>query len=148
MIFLKEEGCIMKWQVIHFQQHGDERGQLISLEHEKEIPFHIKRVYFVFDTKKDVRRGYHAHKNLEQVLVCVNGECKIHVDDGCGQTEEIILNKPFEGLYISNDVWREMYDFSSGAVLMVLASELYNEKDYIREYSSFIEYLRRRSDEH
>ena len=116
----------MKHSIINFQKHGDERGMLIALENNKEIPFEIKRVYYMYDTLPDVRRGYHAHKKLQQILICIHGNCKIHLDNG-NETCEVILDKPYEGLYVSNDMWREMYDFSPDAVLMVLASELYDE---------------------
>lgn len=131
----------MEIKRIQFQQHGDDRGQLVALEGQKEIPFNIKRVYYMYDTGQGVRRGYHAHKRLEQVLVCVHGSCLIHMDDGCS-TEEVLLDKPYEGLYIANNIWREMYDFSQDAVLMVLASELYDEQDYIRDYQKFMTYIR------
>lgn len=120
-----------------FQRHGDDRGMLVALEEGKEIPFKVKRVYYMYDTVEGVRRGFHAHKCLEQILICVHGSCKIHLDNGV-ETAEVDLNTPFEGLYISNDMWREMYDFSSDAVLMVLASELYDEADYIRDYDEFL----------
>lgn len=123
-----------------FQQHGDHRGQLVALEEGKEIPFKVKRVYYMYDTVPGVRRGYHAHKCLEQILVCVHGSCKILLDNG-SETEVVSLDTPFEGLYISNDMWREMYDFSSDAVLMVLASELYDEADYIRNYDDFLKFV-------
>ena len=123
-----------------FQPHGDERGQLVALEEFKDIPFKIKRVYYMYDTIEGVRRGFHAHKCLEQILVPIHGSCKIHLDDGT-ETAEVVLDKPFEGLYISNAVWREMYDFSPDAVLMVLASEYYDEKDYIRNYDEFLKYI-------
>ena len=124
-----------------FQQHGDHRGQLVALEEGKEIPFQVKRVYYMYDTVEGVRRGYHAHKCLEQILVCVHGSCKILLDNG-KETAVVNLDTPFEGLYISNDMWREMYDFSSDAVLMVLASELYDEADYIRNYDEFLEFVK------
>lgn len=120
-----------------FQQHGDHRGQLVALEEGKEIPFQVKRVYYMYDTVEGVRRGYHAHKCLEQILICVHGSCKILLDNG-KETAVVNLDTPFEGLYISNDMWREMYDFSPDAVLMVLASELYDEADYIRNYDQFL----------
>ena len=123
-----------------FQPHGDDRGQLVALEEMKDIPFRIKRVYYMYDTIEGVRRGFHAHKCLEQILVPIHGSCKIHLDDGT-ETAEVVLDKPFEGLYISNAVWREMYDFSPDAVLMVLASEYYDEKDYIRNYDEFLKYI-------
>ena len=124
-----------------FQPHGDARGQLVALEESKDIPFKIKRVYYMYDTTEGVTRGYHAHKNLQQVLICVNGSCKIRLDNG-SEKETIILDTPNEGLYVSNNMWREMYDFSSDAVLMVLASELYDESDYIRDYDAFLEYVK------
>lgn len=126
---------------VKFQPHGDDRGQLIALEEFKEIPFHVKRVYYIFETKEGVRRGFHAHKKLEQILVCVSGSCKIMLDNGKERTD-IVLDKPNEGLYIANDTWREMYDFSSDAVLLVLASELYDESDYIRNYDQFLEFVK------
>ena len=110
----------------------------MALEEFQDIPFDIRRVYYIYDTKAGVRRGFHAHKNLEQILICVNGSCKIHLDNG-RETEEVLLDKPYEGLYIANDMWREMYDFTPGAVLLVLASQLYDESDYIRDYDKFLE---------
>lgn len=124
-----------------FQQHGDERGQLVALEQYKDIPFEIKRVYYMYDTGKDVRRGFHAHKSLEQILICIHGSCKILLDNG-KEKKIVSLEKPYEGLYISNDMWREMYDFSPDAVLMVLASDYYKEEDYIRNYDDFLEFLK------
>lgn len=96
-----------------FQQHGDERGQLVALEEHKDIPFEIKRVYYMYDTGKGVTRGQHAHKSLEQILICIHGSCKLMLDNG-KEKKIVSLEKPYEGLYISNNIWREMYDFSSG----------------------------------
>lgn len=121
-----------------FQPHGDDRGMLIAFEENKDIPFEIKRVYFMYDTKEGVRRGYHAHKNLKQILVCVHGSCKVLLDNGSDK-KIVHLEKPYEGLYIENNIWREMYDFSEDAVLMVFASDFYNEEDYIRDYDEFLE---------
>ncbi len=120
-----------------FQQHGDERGQLVALEEMKDIPFRIKRVYYMYDTGKGIRRGFHAHKSLKQILVCVHGSCKILLDNGC-EKKIVNLEKPYEGLYIEHNMWREMYEFSPDAVLMVLASDYYNESDYIRDYDEFL----------
>ena len=123
-----------------FQQHGDERGQLVALEEHKDIPFEIKRVYYMYDTGEGVSRGHHAHKSLEQILICIHGSCKILLDNG--EEKKIVpLEKPYEGLYICNDIWREMYDFSPDAVLMVLASDYYNE-DYIRNYDEFLAFVK------
>ncbi len=123
-----------------FQPHGDERGQLVSLEEYKDIPFRIKRVYYMYDTVSDVVRGHHAHKSLEQILVCVHGSCKIKLDNGREQ-KVVALEKPYEGLYVANNMWREMFDFSEDAVLMVFASELYDESDYIRDYDEFLRFV-------
>lgn len=128
-----------------FTTHGDERGQLVALEEGNEIPFEIKRVYYIYDTLEGVRRGFHAHKNLKQVLVCVHGSCKILLDNG-SERESVTLDKPYEGLYLENTIWREMYDFSSDAVLLVLASELYDESDYIRDYGEFLECVSKKDD--
>ena len=124
-----------------FQEHGDERGMLVALEELKDIHFQIKRVYYMYDTIPGVHRGLHAHRALEQILICVHGNCKIKLHDGY-ETEIVLLNNPVEGLYISNDIWREMYDFSEDAVLLVLASEYYDESDYIRNYKDFLEIVK------
>lgn len=123
-----------------FQPHGDERGQLISLEEYNDIPFEIKRVYFMYDTKEGVVRGHHAHKSLEQILVCIHGTCKILMDNG-KEKKIVHLEKPYEGLYIPNNIWREMYDFSEDAVLMCFASQVYDESDYIRNYDEFLKFV-------
>lgn len=125
-----------------FQPHGDERGQLVSLEEYTDIPFTIKRVYFMYDTLQNVVRGKHAHKNLEQILFCVNGSCKVSLDNG-KEKKVVNLEKPYEGLYIPGNMWREMYDFSEDAVLMVLASEIYKEEDYIRDYEEFLRFVQK-----
>lgn len=127
----------MEVKTYHFPPHGDDRGQLVAIEAMKDLPFEVKRVYYIYDTIVGVRRGFHAHRNLQQILICVSGSCKIHLDDG-HDTAEVLLDKPSEGLYIANDMWREMYDFSEGAVLLVLASEYYDEADYIRNYDAFL----------
>ena len=131
----------MDVKIYNFPPHGDDRGQLIAIEEQRDLPFDIKRVYYIYDTLPGVRRGFHAHRNLQQILVCVSGSCAIHLDDG-HDTAEVVLDDPTKGLYISNDMWREMYDFVPGTVLLVLASEYYDEKDYIRNYDAFIEMIK------
>ncbi len=121
-----------------FSQHGDKQGQLVAIEENKDIPFHIKRVYYMYGTSSCVIRGKHAHKTLKQALICVRGSCKIKLDDGTKSTV-IELDDPCEGIYVPNLIWREMFDFSPDAVLMVLASELYDKTDYIRDYREFLE---------
>ncbi|MBQ9487907.1 MAG: WxcM-like domain-containing protein [Selenomonadaceae bacterium] len=120
-----------------FPSHGDEFGKVVAVEGLKDIPFDIKRVYYMYDTKAGVVRGKHAHKDLEQFLICVSGSCKISFEDG--RNEKVFtLEKPEEGLYMPKDIWGEQFDFSEGAVLLVLASELYDESDYIRNYDEFL----------
>ncbi|EQA4281768.1 sugar 3,4-ketoisomerase [Cronobacter dublinensis] len=126
----------MNIQIIPLQKHGDARGSLIALEEQKNVPFSIKRVYYMFDTQQGVRRGFHAHKQLMQLAVAVRGSCKFLLDDGLSQ-EVISLDDPSQGLLIEKMVWHEMFDYSDDCVLMVLADDLYDESDYIRDYSLF-----------
>ncbi len=91
----------------------------------------------MYETKEGVRRGFHAHRSLEQILICISGSCKVLLDNG-SEKKTVSLEKPYEGLYVAKDIWREMYDFSKDAVLLVLASEYYNEEDYIRDYDTFL----------
>lgn len=125
-------------KVYQFNVIGDERGSLVSLEQLVNIPFEIKRVYFLYDLDKELPRGFHAHRNLEQVAVCIKGSCTFLLDDGSSK-RNVALDSPSTGLYISNNTWREMHGFSSDCVLMVLASEHYDESDYVRDYSQFLE---------
>ena len=131
----------MDYKKLDFITKGDENGLLIALEENKNIPFEIKRVYYIFDTKEGVKRGFHAHKNLEQVLVCVNGSCEILLDDGKEKSITKLENRN-EGLFIEKMVWREMFNFSADCVLMVLANDYYYEDDYIRDYKEFKNYLK------
>ena len=126
---------LIKW--VDFPPLGDDRGSLVALEAGKTVPFDIKRVYYIFGTQSGVARGFHAHKNLKQVAVCVTGKCRMILDDGVTR-EEVWLDSPIKGLLISDLVWREMRDFSADCVLLVLASEHYDETDYIRSYDEFL----------
>lgn len=129
--------------IFSFPTIGDERGSLISLESEKNIPFKIARVYYIFDTANGVSRGFHAHKRLEQILICVSGSCEVVLDDG-HQKKQVNLSDPSYGLYIGSDCWRVMKSFSKDCVLLVLASSHYDESDYIRNYDDFLSYLKER----
>ena len=130
-----------KTKIYNYKYHLDKYGKLIALEEKKEIPFSIRRVYYIYEVEKGVRRGFHSHKELEQVLVCVHGSVKILLKTP-NEEKIVTLDNPKCGLYIGTDIWREMYDFSPGAVLMVLASEHYDESDYIRKYDEFIKYVK------
>lgn len=127
----------MQIKLIPLQTHGDERGSLIALEQDKNIPFEIKRVYYLFNTVEGVRRGFHAHKNLSQVVIAVRGSCRFLLDDG-KEKINLLLDNPAQGLLIESAIWREMYDFSEDCVLMVLANNFYDENDYIRNYDDFL----------
>ncbi len=126
----------MKLELIPLQIHGDERGSLVSLETEKNIPFEIKRVYYLFDTLEGVSRGFHAHKELKQVAIAVRGSCRFILNDG-HERVEILLDNPAQGLLIESFIWREMVEFSPDCVLMVLANKKYDESDYVRDYNQF-----------
>ncbi|AKP41352.1 TPA: WxcM-like domain-containing protein [Clostridioides difficile] len=130
-----------KYNLIRFVSIGNEYiGNLVALESNKAIPFDIKRVYYIYDVPNNVKRGFHAHKNLEQVLVCLNGSVKIKCYDGVKETI-FNLHKNDVGLYIGTGVWHEMFDFDEKTVLISIASEHYNEEDYIRDYKEFLKYL-------
>ena len=121
---------------IDFPKIGDDRGNLVALEGNKNIPFSIKRVYYLFDLQSDIPRGFHAHKELIQVAVCVKGHCDILMDDGKSK-EVVTLDAPDKGLLIDVMQWHEMQNFSDDCVLLVLASDYYCENDYIRSYDEF-----------
>lgn len=124
---------------VKFLPKGDERGQLIALEEVSEqIPFEVKRLYYIFDTTPGTVRGNHAHKSLKQMLICVSGACTIACEMPDGTKSEHRLDWPDKGLLIEGHVWRQMKDFSKDAVLIVLASEHYDEADYIRDYQVFL----------
>jgi dTDP-4-dehydrorhamnose 3,5-epimerase-like enzyme len=128
----------MNINIIDFPPLGDSRGSLVALESNKHVPFDIKRVYYIFGTQKEVSRGFHAHRHLTQVAVCVTGKCRMVLDDG-KQRSEIWLDSSTKGILIKDMVWREMHDFSEDCVLLVLASEHYDEDDYIRDFDEFLE---------
>ena len=124
-------------KLVEFAVHGDSRGSLIALECEKEVPFCVRRTYYIYGTQPGTPRGFHAHRNLKQLLIAVSGSVSILCEFN-GVKQEFLLDSPSKGLLIEGLVWREMHDFSDGAVLLVLASEYYSEDDYIRDYEVFL----------
>ena len=122
--------------MIQFQSHDDDRGSLVVAETAKEIPFDIKRLYYIYDAGSETVRGFHSHKKLEQVYIGIHGSMKVTLSDGT-EKKEVILDDPKKGLYIGHNVWRTISDFSPDAVLLVAASEHYSEDDYIRNYDEF-----------
>jgi dTDP-4-dehydrorhamnose 3,5-epimerase-like enzyme len=127
------------WQIVNLNSKGDARGELVAINGSIDIPFAIKRIYYMTSTLTDVVRGLHAHKQLEQVLIAVKGSVSIKVTDGFKE-EVIRLDNHVTGLKICNLVWREIYDFSPDCVVLTLASEVYNENDYIRDFSDFMQF--------
>jgi dTDP-4-dehydrorhamnose 3,5-epimerase-like enzyme len=119
---------------------GDDRGKLIALEASKQIPFEIKRVFYIFDTQEGVIRGQHSHYKTKQFLVAVNGSCKVTLDDGI-RKKTFELSGPSKGLFQDALVWGTMHDFSSDCVLMVLANSEYDDEDYIRAYDRYLEVI-------
>ena len=118
----------------------DPRGNLTVAEQLKNVPFDIKRVYWVYDVPGGECRGGHSHKECKEFIIAVSGSFTVTLDDG-NQKHTYLLNHPYQGLFVDTDTWRTLDDFSSGAVCLVLASELYEEEDYIREYDAFTEYI-------
>ncbi|MCJ0567920.1 sugar 3,4-ketoisomerase [Enterococcus cecorum] len=126
-------------KMIEFPQHGDDRGHLVVVEGKRDIPFEIKRMFYIFGSDKDVVRGQHANRKTEFVLINVAGKSKIKVKDGEGNEAIYCLNRPHTGVYLPTMVWKDMYDFSEDSVLLVLASEHYDDSEYIREYADFVD---------
>lgn len=123
-----------------FNVLGDYRGQLVALEENRNIPFDLKRVFYIFGTQEGVSRGNHSHYKTKQFLVAVNGSCKVTLDDGYNK-ETFNLNQPNLGLFQDALIWGTMHDFSSDCVLMVLANEYYDASDYITDYDKFLEVI-------
>lgn len=129
-------------KMIDMPAFAGEYGQLNAIEGGHNVPFKIQRVYYITKVPKNVMRGFHSHRALEQVLLCVNGSVKIRLKTP-SQEEVVELNDPSKGLYIGYMVWREMFDFTKGAVLLVLASQHYTETDYIRDYAQYLQESRK-----
>lgn len=121
------------------KHHSDRKGNLTVVENGKTLPFEVKRVYYLYDIPGGESRGAHAHKELSQLIVAVSGSFRVTLDDGCIK-RSFTLNRPYQGLYVKPGIWRDLDDFSAGAVCMVLASDVYDKEDYIRDYKEFINY--------
>lgn len=127
---------LSSFELIDFPDLGDSRGGLTALEEFRQVPFVIKRVYYIYDTVSSVTRGLHAHKKLEQLAVVVSGSCVFDVETR-EDKESILMDSPRKGLYLGGLVWHSMHSFSDDCVIMVLASDYYDEADYVRNYSEF-----------
>ncbi len=128
----------MQDKIINFKVMGDERGSLIAFEENHNVPFDIKRVFYIYGTQENVPRGQHAHYKAKQLLIAVNGGCKVTLDDG-KQKETYTLNKPNVGLFQDALSWGKMHNFSHDCILIVLCDTHYDDKDYIRDYDKFLQ---------
>jgi len=123
--------------LIEFPRVPDPRGNLTFIETARHVPFEIKRLFYLYDVPPDASRGGHAHRRLEQVLICVSGSFEVRLDDGAEQ-RVVGLNRPWMGLYIPSMIWDTESNFQPGTVCLVLASDYYDESDYLRDYSEFL----------
>lgn len=124
------------------RHHSDRKGNLTVVENGITLPFDVKRVYYLYDVPGGESRGAHAHKELSQLIIAASGSFTVTLDDGeCKRS--FLLNRPYQGLYVKPGLWRDLVDFSSGAVVMVLASEVYDKQDYIRDYEEFLRFKNR-----
>ena len=131
-----------QFRIIEFKEYGDERGNLVVAEGDNiDVPFNIKRVFYMYGSDDKIVRGQHANRRTEFVLINVSGTSKVKMDNG-HETKIVELNKPRMGLYIETMVWKDMYDFSEDSVLLVLASEHYDGEEYIRDYDAFLKEVR------
>ena len=121
------------------RHHSDRKGILTVVENGETLPFDVKRVYYLYDVPGGESRGSHAHKDLSQLIIAASGSFKVTLDDGKNK-RSFFLNRPYQGLYVKPGMWRDLEDFSSGAVCLVLASEVYQAEDYIRDYEEFIKF--------
>lgn len=130
-------------QLLEFSHFGDNRGHLVVIEGKKDIPFEIKRIFYIYGSKPDDVRGKHANRNSEFVLINVSGTSKVRVDDGLGNTKVYSLDKPNMGVFVPKMIWKEMYDFSKDSVLLVLSNEPYNSDEYIRDYDHYVKEMQK-----
>ena len=125
--------------IVQLSRHHRPQGNITVVENTETVPFDVKRIYYLYDIPGGVSRGAHAHKELSQLIVAVSGSFRVTLDDGKVK-RSFILNRPYQGLYVKSGIWRDLDDFSSGSVCMVLASEIYKEDDYIRDYQEFLDW--------
>lgn len=129
------------FKVYTLKDFGDERGSLIPIEENNNVDFDVKRVFYIYGTTDSTRRGVHANKYSKFLMVVISGSCKVLIDDGFEKTI-VELNQPNQALYLDEMIWKEMYDFSPNAVLLVISNQKYNEDEYIRNYDEFIKMIK------
>ena len=136
---MKKRTTVYDCSIIELDKHHHEKGNITVVENNTTIPFEVKRTYYLYDVPGGESRGGHAHKKLSQLIIAASGSFRVTLDDG-NVKRSFMLNRPYQGLYIGPGIWRELDDFSSGSVCLVLASHAYDEKDYIRTYNEYISY--------
>ena len=135
----KRSNTIHDCSVVHFRKIENDSGNLTPIENGIDIPFDVKRIYYLYDVPGGEARGGHAHKDLEQIIIAASGSFDVMLDDGKNK-KVVNLNRPYFGLHVVPGLWRELLNFSSGSICLVLASELYDEADYMRDFNKFLEY--------
>lgn len=130
-----------KSHMLEFTRHGDQRGYLVAIEGNRDIPFDIKRIFYIFGSDSSVVRGRHSNRKSEFVLINVCGSCRVRTVEMDGQVQEFLLNKPHTGIYLPKMVWKDMYEFSEDSILLCLSSEHYDNEEYIRDYDAFLKEL-------
>lgn len=138
-LFMSSAPTVFDCHLIYLPQLGDRKGHITAVNNKEEVPFQIKRVFYLYDIPGGISRGAHAHKNCHQFLVSVSGAFEVLLDDGSVQ-RQVMLNRPNIGLHIPPGIWASEINFSSGAICLVLTSDLFDESDYIRTYKDFKEY--------
>lgn len=139
---MMKKSTVYDCNIIEIDQHHHDTGNITVVENGITVPFDVKRTYYLYDVPGGESRGGHAHKDLSQLIVAVSGSFSVTLDDG-NVKRTFVLNRPYQGLYVVPGIWRTLDDFSSGSVCLVLASEKYSEKDYIRDYAEYIEYKKK-----
>lgn len=127
-----------KIKLLEFKEYGDVKGNLVVVEGLKDVPFQINRIFYIYGSDSNVVRGNHANMHSEFVLINISGKSKVKVKDGKGREKVFSLDKPHTGIYLPKMVWKDMYDFSKDSILLVLASEHYDDSEYIRDYDAFV----------
>ena len=135
-MLIKPDGMLDRCHIVNFPKVTDFRGNLSFIEESRQIPFQIKRVYYLYDVPSGASRGGHAHRELEQVVIALSGSFDVILDDGTNR-HTFFLNRPHYGLYIPAGIWRELENFSSNSVALSLVSQVYDESDYLRDYEDF-----------
>lgn len=135
---MNNKNVVSTIQMLNFSQKGDERGHMVIVEGQIDIPFEIKRIFYIYGSDQTVVRGQHANRNSEFVLINVAGTSKVKVLDGKGNEAVYSLNRPNTGIYLPRMIWKDMYDFSEDSVLLCLSSEHYDASEYIRDYDEFV----------